>query len=90
MSNGGSIAPSRNYDSGLPETIDDAQENSGDAGGEERNVSGCGSHDCRHRHLLRHTLADAIEVLENTRKAFKSKQIEALRKKLTRVLIEKA
>ena len=45
---------------------------------------------CRHREILRHTLADAIEVLEATRKSFKSKQIEALRKKLTKVLIEES
>lgn len=49
-----------------------------------------GSCGCRHRETLRHALADAIETLEATRRAFKSKQIEALRKRLIRVLIEEA
>ena len=48
----------------------------------------CDGRGCRHREILRHTLADAIEALEATRKAFKSKQIEALRRRLMRVLIE--
>jgi hypothetical protein len=48
----------------------------------------CDGRGCRHREILRHTLADAIETLEATRKAFKSKQIEALRKRLTRILVE--
>jgi hypothetical protein len=55
-----------------------------------KNGSACDVNGCRHREILRHTLADAIEVLESTRKAFKSKQIEALRKKLTKVLIEES
>jgi len=33
-------------------------------------------------------IRDTIEVLEETRKAFKSKRLEVLRKKLTSVLIE--
>ncbi len=37
---------------------------------------------------LKKALEEAIEVLEESRKAFKSKQLERLRKKLTRVLIE--
>lgn len=37
---------------------------------------------------LKKALKEAIEVLEESRKAFKSKQLEALRKKLTRVLID--
>lgn len=42
-----------------------------------------------HRELrLKETIKDTIEVLEETRKAFKSKRLEALRKKLTQVLIE--
>lgn len=39
-------------------------------------------------HRLEKALQEAIEVLEESRKAFKSKRLEALRKKLTRVLIE--
>lgn len=35
---------------------------------------------------LRQTLLDAIEVLEETRASFKSKRLEHLRKKLTRIL----
>jgi hypothetical protein len=37
---------------------------------------------------LRDAIKDTIEVLEETRKAFKSKRLQALRKKLTQVLIE--
>jgi len=37
---------------------------------------------------LRESLSETIEVLEQTRKAFKSKRLEALRKRLTHVLIE--
>lgn len=37
---------------------------------------------------LREAISDAIEVLEQTRKAFKSKKLEALRKRLMQVLME--
>ena len=37
---------------------------------------------------LKKAIREAIEVLEESRKAFKSKRLEALRKKLTKVLIE--
>jgi hypothetical protein len=37
---------------------------------------------------LREVLIEAIEVLEGTRKAFKSKQLEMLRKKMIRALVE--
>ena len=37
---------------------------------------------------LREALSETIEVLGQTRKAFKSKRLEALRKRLTQVLIE--
>ncbi len=37
---------------------------------------------------LKTTIADTIDVLEESRKAFKSKQLEMLRKKLMRVLFE--
>lgn len=57
---------------------------------DHKNAFACDANGCRHREILRHTLADAIEVLEATRKSFKSKQIEALRKKLTKVLIEES
>ena len=37
---------------------------------------------------LKEAVKEAIEVLEESRKAFKSKQLEKLRKRLTRVLID--
>ncbi len=37
---------------------------------------------------LRQVLYETIEVLEETKKAFKSKRLEALRKKLMKVLME--
>ncbi|MBN1850558.1 MAG: hypothetical protein JW932_18460 [Deltaproteobacteria bacterium] len=37
---------------------------------------------------LKQAIQEAIEVLEESRKAFKSKRLETLRKKLTDVLIE--
>ncbi|MBI3089184.1 MAG: hypothetical protein HYY96_00835 [Candidatus Tectomicrobia bacterium] len=41
---------------------------------------------CGRRRLLEHVIEHAIEVLEETRKAFKSKQLETLRKELTGAL----
>ena len=46
--------------------------------------------DCPHRRRLRETLKETIEILEDTRRAFKSKRLEALRKKLIGVLTENA
>jgi len=46
--------------------------------------------DCPHRRALRQTLLETVDVLDQTRKAFKSKQLEALRRKLIRVLAEHA
>ncbi len=37
--------------------------------------------------ILRKAICETIEVLEESRKAFKSRKLEALRKKLTSVLI---
>lgn len=37
---------------------------------------------------LKDALKEAIDVLEESRKAFKSKKLEVLRKKLTHILIE--
>ena len=37
---------------------------------------------------LKKAIQEAIEVLEESRKAFKSKRLEVLRKRLTQVLIE--
>jgi hypothetical protein len=41
-----------------------------------------------HELRLKETTKETIDVLEETRKAFKSKKLEALRKKLTQILIE--
>lgn len=38
--------------------------------------------------ILKEAILEAIAVLEESRKAFKSKRLEMLRKKLTKVLIE--
>ncbi len=46
--------------------------------------------DCPCRKKLRRTVSEAVEVLEDTRRAFKSKQLEQLRKKLVGVLAENA
>ena len=37
---------------------------------------------------LRKAIKEAIDVIEETRRSFKSKQLEALRKRLTQVLID--
>ena len=39
-------------------------------------------------HALKTALIDAINTLEESRKSFKSKQLELLRKRLTQVLID--
>ena len=46
--------------------------------------------DCLRRRRPREALADAITVLDETRKAFKSKQLGILRKRLLGVLSENA
>jgi len=38
--------------------------------------------------MLKNAIKEAIDVLEESRKAFKSKRLEILRKKLTQVLID--
>jgi len=45
---------------------------------------------CPHKHRLKEVLLETIQVLEKSRKAFKSKQLESLRKKLIKVLAETA
>ena len=45
---------------------------------------------CPYKQRLRETLLETIQALEESRKAFKSKQLEALRKKLIGVLAEVA
>ena len=56
--------------------------------GDEGTVTACLSLDCRHSIVMRETLLEVIEVLEDSRKAFKSPRLEALRKKLIRILAE--
>ncbi len=56
--------------------------------GDVGTVAACLSLDCRHSIVMRETLLEVIEVLEDSRKAFKSPQLEALRKKLIRILAE--
>jgi hypothetical protein len=51
-------------------------------------LDACPLSDCPHRHELKGILLEAIYILEETRKAFKSKQLEALRKKMIRALAE--
>jgi len=45
---------------------------------------------CPYKRRLKETLLETIQVLEESRKAFKSKQLETLRKKLIKVLAETA
>lgn len=45
---------------------------------------------CPHKQRLKETLLETIQVLEESKKAFKSKQLENLRKKLLKVLGENA
>ncbi len=59
------------------------------AGGEV-DANECPLMDCPHRHKLRETLGRTITVLEETRKAFKSRRLETLRKTLIGVLAENA
>lgn len=44
--------------------------------------------DCPHRRMLMNLVLHSVQVLDATRKAFKSRQLEALRKDLLRVLSE--
>lgn len=53
-------------------------------------LAACPPLDCPHRRKLRETLVEAIFTLEDTRKSFKSKQLEALRKNLIEALAENA
>ena len=46
--------------------------------------------DCAHKQVLKWISMESITVFEDTRKSFKSKQLEELRKKLLRVLTETA
>ena len=56
--------------------------------GQDLDLDTCPLVRCPHQRVLRQTLLETIEVLEGTRRTFKSKQLEVLRRKLTRVLVE--
>jgi hypothetical protein len=48
----------------------------------------CFYHDCPYRRRFKETLITTIETLEETRRSFKSKKIEILRRQLTSILSE--
>jgi len=48
----------------------------------------CQWNNCRHHQQLLSTLAETVQVLDETRKAFKSKSLEQLRVRLLRVMAE--
>jgi hypothetical protein len=52
----------------------------------ERNTCFC--QDCPYRRRFKETLINTIETLEETRRSFKSKKIEVLRRELTSILSE--
>ncbi len=58
-------------------------------GGDTPILSRCVS-TCPYKHRLKEVLLETIQVLEESRKAFKSKRLEMLRKKLIEVLAETA
>jgi hypothetical protein len=53
-------------------------------------ISYCSLVDCAPRKKYRTVLSDAVRVLEETRRSFKSRQLEELRKKLQAVLADDA
>jgi hypothetical protein len=48
----------------------------------------CDENNCPYRRRFKKVLADAVEELEKTRRSFKSKQLEALRKRLCKELVQ--
>ncbi len=53
-------------------------------------IDSCPTDDCQHKRLFYRVLLETIEVLEETKKSFKSKRLEELRKRLTDLLKETA
>ena len=47
---------------------------------------GCVWNDCHHQQTLLNLIVETVQVLDETRKSFKSKQLEQLRKRLLSVL----
>ncbi len=45
-------------------------------------------HECPYKRRFKETLINTIETLEETRRSFKSKRIEGLRRQLTEILAE--
>ena len=63
--------------------------------GAERKARGepidfCPLVDCRARERYRNVVQEAVRVLDDTRRSFKSRQLEDLRRKLETVLVEDA
>lgn len=56
----------------------------------ELNVKVCVNVNCPCRRLLRKTLLDTIQVLDDTRRTFKSRQLAELRQRLMKILAEQA
>ena len=50
----------------------------------------CSTPDCQHKRQFYRVLLETIEVLEETKRSFKSKRLEELRKSLTDLLKETA
>jgi len=50
----------------------------------------CSTPDCQHKKLFCKVLLETIDVLEETKRSFKSKRLEELRKRLTDLLKETA
>lgn len=48
----------------------------------------CDVSNCPYRRRFKEVLSQTVEELEKTKRSFKSKQVEALRKKLCRILAE--
>ncbi len=53
-------------------------------------IDPCSTPDCPHKKLFCRVLLETIDVLEETKKSFKSKRLEELRKRLTDLLKETA
>jgi len=53
-------------------------------------MDSCSTPDCQHKKLFYRVLLETIEALEETKKSFKSKRLEELRKRLTDLLKETA
>jgi len=47
----------------------------------------CDENNCPHRRRFKKVLADTVEELEKSKRSFKSKQLEALRKRLCQELV---